>query len=410
MKKRIRIVVIALVVLLSAAVIYLMIDESPPNDADLIVAPLNIPPNENAFTWFKLAGEKATDDPYRLTDLISGEAGPSGERVSWNAQKVDRFLRANDEAFGLIRRGLACSSIDVPVVKGYDVELPYLSQWRLIARMMALNSIALAKAGRDREALDEIVTIVAFGHMVEKGRGGIMHYVVGGAIKYIGLSTLEHVLPGVSLEPDALKDYVPQLAAYARNDDALADSFRHAYVWTAQLTDDLFDGKATVDGKKISKVGWNVFFLRNATKRLHAEVHRAAIRNIGRKPGEYEKPPWLNLKSSELTLRKNSAGVSLAALNAQGIYKVCQDSLDEQARNSAARLLIAAKWAKLKTGTLPPSLAALVPGYIDKIPDDPFDGKPMRYDPAKKVIYSIGKDLWDSGGSEGADIVVRMEF
>ena len=33
------------------------------------------------------------------------------------------------------------------------------------------------------------------------------------------------------------------------------------------------------------------------------------------------------------------------------------------------------------------------------VPLDPFDGKSFRYDPKRRVVYSVGKNLVDNGGS-----------
>ncbi len=41
------------------------------------------------------------------------------------------------------------------------------------------------------------------------------------------------------------------------------------------------------------------------------------------------------------------------------------------------------------------------------MPVDPFDGKPLRYDPVSSVIYSIGGDLNDNGGVADKDGVLR---
>ncbi|MEO0795672.1 MAG: hypothetical protein AAFX93_10935 [Verrucomicrobiota bacterium] len=49
---------------------------------------------------------------------------------------------------------------------------------------------------------------------------------------------------------------------------------------------------------------------------------------------------------------------------------------------------------------LPETLDALVPDYIPTVPLDPFDGEPMRYDRDKRIIYSVGEDFVDNGGSE----------
>ena len=51
-------------------------------------------------------------------------------------------------------------------------------------------------------------------------------------------------------------------------------------------------------------------------------------------------------------------------------------------------------------GGWPSSLRLLVPPYIEKIPLDPFDGKPLHYRPFDEgvVIYSVGVDGVDNGG------------
>ena len=45
------------------------------------------------------------------------------------------------------------------------------------------------------------------------------------------------------------------------------------------------------------------------------------------------------------------------------------------------------------------SLESLVPKYINSIPLDPYDGQPFKYSKSKAIVYSVGKDLKDSGGS-----------
>lgn len=48
----------------------------------------------------------------------------------------------------------------------------------------------------------------------------------------------------------------------------------------------------------------------------------------------------------------------------------------------------------------PEKLEDLVPNYLDEIPEDPFDRKPMRYklQEGKPVVYSVGIDGEDDGG------------
>ena len=68
----------------------------------------------------------------------------------------------------------------------------------------------------------------------------------------------------------------------------------------------------------------------------------------------------------------------------------------------AAITSLATERYRLAEGRLPGKLADLVPEYLDAVPEDPFDGQPLRYRRREKgyVIYSIGKDGVDGGGEE----------
>ena len=68
----------------------------------------------------------------------------------------------------------------------------------------------------------------------------------------------------------------------------------------------------------------------------------------------------------------------------------------------SAQVAIAVEHFRLDTGKLPERLDELVPKYMEKVPIDPFDGKPLRYKRLEKgyTIYSIGEDGKDDGGQK----------
>jgi len=57
----------------------------------------------------------------------------------------------------------------------------------------------------------------------------------------------------------------------------------------------------------------------------------------------------------------------------------------------------------VERGHLPQALSDLVPGYLPEVPVDPFDGEPLRYRESGSdyVLYSVGKDKRDDGGTAG---------
>ncbi len=67
-----------------------------------------------------------------------------------------------------------------------------------------------------------------------------------------------------------------------------------------------------------------------------------------------------------------------------------------------ARTALAVERYRLGNGRIPDGLAELVPEYLPELPQDPFDGNPIRYGKLENgyVVYSIGPDRKDDGGAE----------
>jgi hypothetical protein len=76
--------------------------------------------------------------------------------------------------------------------------------------------------------------------------------------------------------------------------------------------------------------------------------------------------------------------------------------LEHSARLRVAQTAMAVERYQLANqGRLPATLATLVPKYLEAVPADPFDGEPLRFKtlPGGYVIYSIGQDATDDGGT-----------
>lgn len=101
-------------------------------------------------------------------------------------------------------------------------------------------------------------------------------------------------------------------------------------------------------------------------------------------PGRME---WLN---------PNRTGLAMVRQD-EGIYRnydnMCRASL--AVLRSTAVCIALRRWQRDHDGELPVALGELVPGFLNEIPQDPFDGKPLRWDTIHKVVYSIGSDWID---------------
>ncbi len=72
------------------------------------------------------------------------------------------------------------------------------------------------------------------------------------------------------------------------------------------------------------------------------------------------------------------------------------------ARLLTALTAVAVERYRIVAGRLPVGLSDLVSVYLDVVPEDPFDGRPLRYRTlhAGYLLYSIGRDETDNDGKE----------
>lgn len=155
----------------------------------------------------------------------------------------------------------------------------------------------------------------------------------------------------------------------------------------------------------------------NLTREMYADLFRAAIRASDRDYREFSRVIG---GTAATNLRKRWAHRLVG--NALG-YEVftdleqTQDYLENafvtRVELALLRVRVAMERYRLQHGKWPPDLSALVPVYLSEVPVDPMDGKPIRYEVKRRVIYSVGKDFVDDGGeapSEPGSLKSRWEI
>jgi hypothetical protein len=114
---------------------------------------------------------------------------------------------------------------------------------------------------------------------------------------------------------------------------------------------------------------------------------------------------WDSSRAGIVTAQITPATVKIAPMTAEG-----------DAVRQLLRVGLAMTAYRAKQGAYPDKLAELAPEYLPTIPVDPFDGQPLRMNRHGReiVLYSIGRDLKDDGGTPEdpgkhvGDIVFRL--
>jgi hypothetical protein len=105
----------------------------------------------------------------------------------------------------------------------------------------------------------------------------------------------------------------------------------------------------------------------------------------------------------------NRADFALVLREEKDLY---QELAAHRAKTRTALVTIAAERYRRAYGKWPGSIDALIHNYLAKTPMDPFDGAPIRMQPAGKdlVIYSVGVDRTDDGGNLGLHSTGRRDI
>jgi len=104
--------------------------------------------------------------------------------------------------------------------------------------------------------------------------------------------------------------------------------------------------------------------------------------------------------------KRSSPYTWMAAVAIPNFAKALQTVARNQIRAGQAMIACALERHRLATGQYPNSIEQLVPQYVDRLPTDLFNGKPLRYratPDSNYLLYSVGWNELDDGGVTGGE-------
>lgn len=138
----------------------------------------------------------------------------------------------------------------------------------------------------------------------------------------------------------------------------------------------------------------------NEIFKLYSEVIRQADRAVSQRTFEYAEKIGISPVNRDWTAYVNRNPFGHFLISSLYPSAVMDKVSTAETSVSATRMSLALQAYYLDHDLLPDSLDALVPEYLPTVPRDPFDGDSMRYSRERKIVYSVGDDSMDQGGSE----------
>ena len=389
--------VFASLFVLVAVLGWLSRDIPAPDTSDLVPEKVELPAAQNAFTHFVAADKPlhwSDDFEKAVNDFLADKPADEAMLRGCVARKAATFEE--------VQLGLECQRCITPESDS-AYSTAFMMPFRRIGRLLALKARLEQRAGDHAGATSTCVSLLQFGNLIQRDADSLIFWLPGTVQLNHGLAAARSLLADPALPP-------ADLARLATALDQLGP-FDQSFIRAAK-------GEFRVFAEEIDRGGWldsreldqatkllrklmpGYLFQPNRTKLGLANVCREMIRvapldyaSMNRKP---EDPP--SESRLKYLLRPNRVGWEIAAQWSSPHLLEKKFRLETEV--AATRLLAACRAYQLAEGRLPDTLAALVPKCLPAVPSDPFDGKPFRYRPDPGVIYSVGKDLKDSGGSQ----------
>ena len=372
----------------------------------------DVPYGENAAEYVldaitclrKLEKEQAQQLPWYGRNKMPARTEPLDENVE---SIIAGLLQKNQEAIRYLRKAGALDQSRYPIdlTRGHAALLPHLSDLRGTVRLLCLEAILHAERGEPQEATEALAS--AFGVAnTEAATPLLLSQMVCRGGQSTALSALERVVNRTALS-EAQLTRLSQTVATACDPNAIMRGFvgeRCMVIQALRNPGSTGLGFAPV----IAQEGPSLLQLHAA--RAVGMIDRLLVQYIDyvdRFLAALRLPPEQRLEAVRPLEREHEemrqAHPALTWIM-PALHRFLRNDLTHLTKLKVASTALAVERYRLANGRLPAELGDLVPRYLKQIPVDPYNGASLKYERHNLgfVVYSIGKDGVDDGGTERA--------
>lgn len=385
-------------------------DIPAPDFSDLSPSFRTLPQDENAYPFWVEAGSLLVDEGYDLRNAF-------WENEPYDVEEIDAWIAKNEAALSKVREGLHRPGLVSNIPYRFDSSWVDVTTWIDLARMMHTGAEHARREGEMDRAVSLNCDLNQFGHRVCATGGTLIVQLIGNAQVSLGLKQTRDL----ARDPRVTSEHLQQLMASIGSDEEIIQGAQESLCGDFASIQDLFSRQADdpdsvpdftkqTCGDYITTFTripflWEYMFHPNRSLVITAREFRLAPKSIATPWVEHnrEEVPeieeWLKEGTFSQFARPN--GVGMAYLNYL-LFK--PDSVPDRVTqtrvaNRITRVILACRMFEIEKGEWPQSLEHLVPAYFEEVPTDLFSGEPLRYDPDRGIVWSVGKDREDQNGS-----------
>lgn len=371
------------------------IDDSVLNPSSQILSK-----EDNAYYDLKRASDSLVlpqDKSQVTTDLANG--------TSWDDTLANQVVDSNATALAAFNQASWKKGYQDPVVQAdlktwnADTTLTSIADIRKIAQISAIKSQILFRQGKEKEAFDNTLNIIYFGQVFENSpRETLIGYLVSIAIKGIGITNMQAMVPMSHLASGDLKNYVIKIDKFKDNKAGLQEAFRMEYVslnnTKEQMIDQRGEGDQQAQALKLplssTLLKSSFYYKPNQTQKLYVEQYQNFVSNAAKKCDEIiPRPKRANTDFMSVIFAENVVGKILIDTLESSLSGVFSKRCQEEFSVIKTQISLASQAYKNDNGAYPTSLNLLSPNYLNTV-DKQYDGQNLLYD-AKTGTASLAQ-------------------
>jgi hypothetical protein len=363
--------------------------------------------DDNAANWILGAAamyqEPPKEDWERLHRIISPQdterPHPAEPLAADLRALLEQYIQTNAMSLKSLHEASAIDECRYPMdlSNGSHTVLSHLSGVRNGVLLLCLEAVLHTEWGDPNGAVQAIATALHVADSLDDEPVVISHLVRIASLRFVAV-TLERVMSQV-----ALTDRQIETLYRVFHDLDITGGLPRALAGERCMLYPLFDRPQSLDRRGFAKLppgplleAYSVLGLAAREGAVYLDFAQECMQ-IAQLPVSHYRAA---VDAAEIRYLRDRKGILLSRIGLSsgimGREAVYVASLE------VARVALVIERYRLAHGGLPERLDQLVPGDLKAVPEDPFDGKPLRYRRLDRgyVVYSVGEDGKDDGGKE----------
>jgi hypothetical protein len=356
---------------------YNQIPEGVPNAADLYL---------KAFDAYRAPFE----DEKKFLPYIGSVVLKAGESLTPETKTaMETFLSRNAKTLELLHQAgqVEQCRYQYPMIARQGFMNPYYNEIKNCAQLINQCVLIQIQSDRKTEACQSVIDELRLGRSLSR-EPSFISFLMGHSVASMGVESIQRLLGNCSLSEQQISILHAELL-HIRNRLRLDQGLIGE---RCCLLDSLFMNQSMGFGTVPAR--WSGLMDTNVLRAIefYDQLEAVAKMEPEKRLKEYQR---IQEESKHLSVLFFITRTLVPAVNTIAIV-----DLRRIAQLDCARAGLGVERFRLAEGRLPETLEQLVPKFIEAVPIDPFDGKPLKFKRLEKgyTIYSVGEDGEDNGG------------